>query len=82
MHTDNGFTIYDTFDELLNADLDWVYEDNQYYYIQAKSDFVYSGTAYRVDKRTKCVERMHFLKMINGIKNAEKTDPKTIKGAS
>lgn len=82
MHTDNGFTIYDTFDELLKTDLGWVYEDDEYYYIQPESSHVYSGTAYRVNKRTKSVERMHFAKMITNIKNAKRIDPTTLKRAS
>ncbi len=82
MHIDNGFTIYDTINELLNTDLDWVYEDDEYYYMQPTTDFVYSGTAYRVDKKTKSVERMHFVKMIKSIKKAKQIDPKTIERAS
>lgn len=49
---DNGVTMYETLDDLLNADMESVYEDNSNYYFHLVPECYYENAVWSVDKKT------------------------------
>lgn len=50
--TDN-YKVSGTFDDLLNDDINMVYDTSEYYFISLKSQGMYDNTIYKVDKKSK-----------------------------
>ena len=53
--TDNGLTVYETFDELLKADVVEMYSFGNDYYIMLEPEDFYDEAVWKVDKRTEKV---------------------------
>lgn len=86
MHKDNvtGLTEYDSFEEILNADIRSAFENSEYYYVRLEPEFQYDGRAYRIEKLSNKVECIHMIDMAEECSRggAKQIDPKTIKRAS
>lgn len=57
---ETGLTEYESFNELLNADIDEMTENKNRYFIQLKPEQFYDNTVWVVDKQTKSVSFIHF----------------------
>jgi hypothetical protein len=78
----SGLMQYETFDEILNADIVEAYEGIDKYYFLIKSDDFYANTIWIIDKKTRNVSSMmltQFMFVTMYEEEINKIDPKTIK---
>lgn len=80
---ESGLTVYETLDELLNSDIEFVSDYNGKYYIGVKPESKYDNSIWKVDKRTGEVSCSSFIDYMLEIEDkATPVDPKTLrKGA-
>lgn len=57
----SGLTVYETFDELLYADIINMYEYQSKYFIETRPEDFYDETVWVVDKQTEKVSFVHFV---------------------
>ena len=78
----SGLTVYETFDELLNADIVdmFLFEDN--YYIKLRPENIYDECVWKVNGKTNEISTIHYIETFMIRDKAETIDPKTLrKGA-
>ena len=74
--------IYETFEDLLDADIDFISENEQNYYIRIKSKAFYDDNMWAVDKKTNKVSFIGYINyMLNIMDNTKPVDPETLKRA-
>lgn len=56
-----GLNEYESFEELLDADVDSITEDKKNYYVMLKPEQTYDCTVWVVNKRTRRVSFMHYI---------------------
>jgi len=77
---ETGLTEYETFDELLNAEIIEFTEDRNSYYIILKPEQPFDCTVWVVDKKTEKVAFTHYIQYaINTLDNVTPVDPAKIK---
>lgn len=77
-----GLTMYDTFDEILNAEIVLFTEDENNYYIRTKPQQYFENNVWIIDKKTEKVSFMYFTGyMCEVMDNVTPVDPKNIKRA-
>lgn len=75
-----GLTEYETFDELLNADIMEMTEDVDNYYILTKPQQYYENNIWIVNKKTKEVSFMYYIQyVINIMEKVSPVNPETLK---
>lgn len=79
----SGLIVYETFDELLDADIEIMSDYDGFYYIRLKPQELYDDSIWKVDKRTGEVSCSSFIDYMLDIQDkATPIDPKTLKRAS
>ncbi len=74
---------YDTLDELLQIELDWIREYGDFYYVKPKSENFYNLTVYKVDKKTgKASYKDYIDYFVETNDKATPVDPETLRRAS
>lgn len=58
---ESGLTVYETFNELLDADIMNMYEHQGKYFIEVRPEEFYDETVWVVDKQTEKVSFVHFV---------------------
>jgi hypothetical protein len=61
---DNGVTVYETLDDLLNADIESVYEDDNNYYFHLVPECYYENAVWVVDKQTSIVSYIMYTEFL------------------
>lgn len=79
---ETGLTEYETFDELLNAEIIEFTEDENNYYILLKPEQQYDNCIWIVNKKTEEVSFMYYTSYFAIADNVTPVDPKTIKRAN
>lgn len=75
-----GLTEYETFDELLNADIIEITEDADNYYILTKPQQYYENNIWIVNKKTEKVSFMYYTQYLGDyIENVTPVNPETLK---
>lgn len=75
-----GLTEYETFDELLKADIIEFTEDGTNYYIRTKPQQYYENNIWIVNKKTKKVSFMYYTEYLGDyMENVTPIDPATLK---
>lgn len=77
-------TVYETIDELINANIESLYEDENNYYFHLVPECFYENAVWVVDKQTEDVSYMMFTEFIFETiykTGAIEIDPKTLKRA-
>lgn len=73
---ESGLFVYETFDELLNAEIVSVSEYEGFYYIRLKPQEFYDNSMWKVDKKTKNVSLMYYTEYLLEINDkAKHIDP-------
>jgi len=82
--TEQG-TIYETLGELMNANIESVYEDSTHYYFHLVPECFYENAVWVVEKENESVSYMMYTEFIFDVMhktNAKKIDWKTLKRSS
>ena len=79
---ENGVTVYETLEELLNADIDFITECDDSYYIRLKPESYYDNSVWVVNKHTLKVSFMLFTQYFDIMDKATPVNPATLKRVS
>ena len=71
-YSNNGNLLYELASELMDANLTWASETDQYWFVNTEKTYLYDETTWRIDKKNGKVVPIHFVDYILDYSNTAK----------